>query len=68
MKKSLAKKTISELKIEETLCEKLDVDVYIPVKEELKNCNVTYSLGMRKEDFNFHRREVPFRQMGDERR
>ena len=38
-------------KIERDLCSALDRDVYIPVKRELANVNVTYSLGMRKEDF-----------------
>jgi hypothetical protein len=38
-------------KIERDLCSALDRDVYIPVKRKLEKVNVTYSLGMRKEDF-----------------
>ena len=44
-------KTLKDLKIEEELCEKLDTNVYLPVKEELKGIDRTYSLGHRKEDF-----------------
>ena len=49
MRKEL--ETFKDLKIEQELCEKLDEDVYLPVKEELKDFKKTYSLGMRKEDF-----------------
>lgn len=34
---------------EEDFAEKLDRDLYLPVKKELKNSGVTHSLGMRKE-------------------
>ena len=44
-------KTFKDLRIEEELCEKLDSEVYFPVKEELKGCGRTYSLGIRKENF-----------------
>ncbi len=44
-------KNLKDLKIEEELCEKLDTNVYLPVKEELKGIDRTYSLGHRKEDF-----------------
>ncbi len=44
-------KTLKDLRIEEELCEKLDSEVYLPVKQELKGINKTYSLGFRKEDF-----------------
>lgn len=44
-------KTLKDLRIEEELCSYLDAEVYLPVKEELKGCGRTYSLGMRKEDF-----------------
>ena len=33
------------------LCFELDMKVYLPVKEELKNCDCQYSLGARKEKF-----------------
>ena len=40
------------MKIEEELCEKLDSELYLPVKRELENAvGVSYSLGSRKEDF-----------------
>jgi hypothetical protein len=38
-------------KLEADLCFHLDKMVYLPVKEELSGKGVTYSLGMRKEDF-----------------
>ena len=44
-------KTLKDLKIEEELCEKLDTEVYLPVKKELEGINRTYSLGFRKENF-----------------
>ncbi|TET75173.1 MAG: hypothetical protein E3J56_01105 [Candidatus Aminicenantes bacterium] len=44
-------KTLKDLRIEEELCEKLDSEVYLPVKKELKGCGRTYSLGIRKENF-----------------
>lgn len=44
-------KTLKDLRIEEELCEKLDSEVYLPVKKELEGIGMTYSLGSRKEDF-----------------
>lgn len=44
-------RTFEDLRIEEELCEKLDLEVYLPVKKELEGIGRTYSLGMRKEDF-----------------
>lgn len=44
-------KTFRDLRIEEELCEKLDLEVYLPVKGELEGIDRTYSLGARKEDF-----------------
>lgn len=44
-------KTLNDLRIEEELCEKLDLEVYVPVKKELEGIGTTYSLGSRKEDF-----------------
>lgn len=44
-------KTWKDLRIGEELCYHLDLDVYLPVKEELSGVPITYSLGMRKEDF-----------------
>ncbi len=38
-------------KAKRMLCEKIDLDMYLPVKEELKGCDCTYSLGIRKEMF-----------------
>lgn len=43
------KERIEELEIR--LCEFLDKEVYLPVKEELKGVGRTYSLGIRKENF-----------------
>jgi hypothetical protein len=42
---------ISDLGIEEELCEKLDSELYLPVRQELKNVRASYSLWSRKEDF-----------------
>jgi hypothetical protein len=36
---------------------RLDMDVYIPVKEELEKCRITYSLGNRKEDYKKYLQE-----------
>src|SRR3990170_1253404 len=33
------------------ICEHLDYDLYLPVKEELENTKVRHSLGIRKENF-----------------
>jgi hypothetical protein len=45
-------KKIKDLRIEEELCEKLDSELYIPVRDEMKNAvGVSHSLGNRKEDF-----------------
>ena len=44
-------KTLNDLRIEEELCEKLDTEVYLPIKEELEGIDKTYSLGAKKEDF-----------------
>lgn len=44
-------KTFKDLRIEEELCYRLDLEVYLPVKEELSDINRSYSLGPRKEDF-----------------
>lgn len=44
-------KTLKDLRIEEELCEKLDSEVYLPVKKELEGIDRTYSLGAKKEDF-----------------
>ena len=44
-------KTFEELQLEEDLCYKLDENLYLPVKEELKGCGRAYSLGIRKEIF-----------------
>ena len=44
-------KTLKDLRIEEELCEKLDTEVYLPVKKELEGIDKTYSLGAKKEDF-----------------
>ena len=43
--------TLKELRIVEELCEKLDSELYLPVRQELKNVQASYSLGNRKEDF-----------------
>lgn len=43
--------TIDDLHIVEELCEKIDSELYLPVKKELENAKETYSLGNRKEDF-----------------
>lgn len=34
---------------ESFLSRELDLKVYLPVKEELKDCGISYSLGQRKE-------------------
>ncbi len=44
-------KTFKDLRIEEELCEKLDSEVYLPVKKELEGIGRTYSLGFKKENF-----------------
>ena len=44
-------KTFEELEIEETLAYKLDLELYLPVKEELAGKGITHHLGMRKEGF-----------------
>ena len=44
-------KTFEELGIEETLAYKLDLELYLPIKEELAGKGITHSLGMRKERF-----------------
>lgn len=33
------------------LCEKLDTDLYFPLKEELAEKGITHSLGFKKENF-----------------
>lgn len=38
-------------KIIANLCEKLDSELYIPVRDELRDIKCTHSLGNRKEDF-----------------
>lgn len=40
------------------LSEKLDKEVYLPVKEELAGCGRTYSLGIRKEKFKMALQET----------
>ena len=47
--KKFMEKEIEDIEIE--LCRKLDEDLYLPVKEELKGINRTYSLGIKKENF-----------------
>lgn len=44
-------KTWNDLNIEDNLCRRLDENVYLPVKSELKDCGTEYSLGQRKEQF-----------------
>lgn len=44
-------KTLKDLKLEEDFAEYLAFQVYHPVKEELKGCGRTYSLGQRLEFF-----------------
>lgn len=43
--------TLKELRVVEELCEKLDSELYLPVRQELKDVRASYSLGSRKEDF-----------------
>ena len=50
-------KTLKDLGIEEELCYRLDVDVYLPVKEKIsgiserKRIAIPHSLGIRKEGY-----------------
>ncbi len=44
-------KTLKDLRIKENLCHRLDTDLYLPVKKELRGIGRTHSLGFKKENF-----------------